>query len=36
MTLQPWKQTIAIHILRNILRSKESQAMKFGQLIDII
>ena len=34
MTSQPGKQTIAIHILPNILRSKENQTMKFGQLIE--
>ena len=27
------QQTIAIHILLNISRSKKNQAMKFGQLI---
>ena len=32
MTLQPRKQTIAIHILPNITRSKGNQIMKFGQL----
>ena len=31
---QPGQQTIAIHILPNILRSKGNQAIKFGQLID--
>ena len=34
MTSQPWEQTIAIHILTNISRSKGNQAMKFGQLIE--
>ena len=34
MTSQPGKQTIAIHILRNISRSKGSHTMKFGQLIE--
>ena len=34
MTSQPWKQTIAIHILPNIPRSKSNQSMKFGQLIE--
>ena len=34
MTSQPGWQTIAIHILSNILRSKGNQAMKFGQLIE--
>ena len=33
MTSQPGKQTIAIHILPNISRSKGNQAMKFGQLV---
>ena len=30
---QPWKQTIATHILANISKIKGSQTMKFGQLI---
>ena len=34
MTSQTGKQTIAIHILPNISRSKGNQAMKFGQLIE--
>ena len=34
MTSQPGQQTIAIHILPNISRSKSKQAMKFGQLIE--
>ena len=34
MTSQPGKQTIAIHILPNISRSKGNQIMKFGQLIE--
>ena len=33
MTLQTGQQIIAIHILPNILRSKDSQVIKFGQLI---
>ena len=33
MTSQPGQQTIAIHILPNISRSKDNQSMKFGQLI---
>ena len=33
MTSKPGKQTIAIHIFLNILKSKENQTMKFGQLI---
>ena len=31
MTLQPGFQTIAIHILPNILQRKGKQTMKFGQ-----
>ena len=34
MTSEPGKQTIAIHILPNISRSKGNQTMKFGQLIE--
>ena len=34
MTSEPWKQTVAIHILPNILRSKGNQTMTFGQLIE--
>ena len=34
LTSQPCSQTIAIHILPNISRSKGNQAMKFGQLIE--
>ena len=34
MTSQPGKQTIAIHILHNSSRSKDSQTMKFGQLTE--
>ena len=34
MTPQPGKQTIAMHILANISRSKGNQTMKFGQLIE--
>ena len=34
MTSQPGQQTIVIHILPNILRSKGNQAMKFGQLTE--
>ena len=33
MTSDPGKQTISIQILPNISRSKDDQAMKFGQLI---
>ena len=32
MTWQPGEQTIAIHILCNMSRSKANQTMKFGQL----
>ena len=32
MASQPGKQTIGIQILPNISRSKDNQAMKFGQL----
>ena len=34
MTSQTEKQTIAIHILPNISRSRGSQTMKFRQLIE--
>ena len=34
MTSQPGKQTIAIHTVPNISRSKGNQAMKFDQLIE--
>ena len=34
MTSQLRKQTISIHILTNISRSKFKQIMKFGQLIE--
>ena len=34
MTSQPGLQTIAIHILPNISKSKGNQTMKFGQLIE--
>ena len=34
MVSQPGKQTIAIYILSNILRSKGNQTVKFGQLIE--
>ena len=33
MASQPGLQTIAMHILPNISRSKSNQTMKFGQLI---
>ena len=32
-TLQPGQQIITIHILADISRSKDNQAMKFGRLI---
>ena len=34
MSSQPGKQTIAIHILCNILRGKGSQTMEFALLIE--
>ena len=34
VTSQPDKQTIVIHILPNISRSKGNQTMEFGQLIE--
>ena len=34
MTSQPGLQTIVIHMLANISRSKGNQIMKFGQLIE--
>ena len=34
MTPQPGSQTIAIHILPNMSRSKDNQVLKFGQLIE--
>ena len=34
MVSQPGQQTVAIHILTNISRSKGNQSMKFGQLIE--
>ena len=34
MTSQPGSQTITIHKLPNISRSKDNQKMKFGQLIE--
>ena len=34
MMSQPGLQTIAIHILPNISKSKGNQAIKFGQLIE--
>ena len=34
MTSKPSYQTIAIHILANISRSKDNQTMKLGHLIE--
>ena len=34
MMSQPGQKTMAIHILTNISRSKNNQAMKFGELIE--
>ena len=34
MTLQPEKQTIAIHILPYISRSKDNETVKLGELIE--
>ena len=34
MTSQTGRQVISIHILSNISRGKDSQAIKFGQLIE--
>ena len=34
MTSQPGQETIVIHILPNISRSKSNQTMRFGQLIE--
>ena len=34
MTSQPGKQTISIHILTNMSRTKGNHTMKFGQLIE--
>ena len=34
MTSQPGKQTMTIHILPNIARSKDNQLTKFDQLIE--
>ena len=34
MTLQPGQQTITIHILPNISRSKDNQVMKLRQVIE--
>ena len=33
MTSQSDKQVIAIHLLPNILRNKDNETMKFGELI---
>ena len=34
MVSQPGKQTITIHILTNVSRTKRNQTMKFGQLTE--
>ena len=34
MTLQPGKETIAIHLLPNISRTKGNHTVKFGPLIE--
>ena len=34
MTSQHGKETITTHVLPNISRSKDNQAMKFGELIE--
>ena len=34
MTSQPRLETVTIHVLFNISRSKDNQGMNFGQLID--
>ena len=34
MTSQPGSEAIVVHILPNILRSKENETIKFGQLIE--
>ena len=34
MTSKPGQQTIAIHILTNISRSKGNESMKIGQLVE--
>ena len=34
MTLQPGSQIIIAQILFNILRSKDNQTLKFGQVIE--
>ena len=34
LTSQPGYQTIVIHILPNMSRSKKNQTLKFGQLIE--
>ena len=35
MTSQPGQQTIVLHILSSISRSKGNQKMKFDQLIEL-
>ena len=34
MTSQPGKQTVAIHVLPNVLKGKGNQTMKFGELLE--
>ena len=34
ITSQPGKETLVIHILPNVSRSKDNQTMKFGRLIE--
>ena len=34
VTSQPEKETLAIHIMPNVSRSKGNQILKFGQLIE--
>ena len=36
MTSLPWKQIIAKHILSNISRSKDNQAVKFVQFLNTL
>ena len=34
MTTQSGQQTIAVHMLTNVSRSKDNQVMKYGQVIE--
>ena len=34
MTTQSGQETIAIHMLTNVSRSKDNQVMKYGQVIE--